>query len=209
MTFQENLLELFPSYEAIETHKKVIIFTVGLMKDPRPLVDFVYKMYTKEMERTCCGYPLIDIDLFGSLYAESTVRLFDHPLHNQHINYYDHRKDDREMTPVHFPSNLYVFEHMTEMVLLHNYDTETELGTCSMIIWDPGEAVTESLWTMCSKILRRQAASHLLISGVRNEAGEELAMSEHAQSLLLYRCDLPVGFMRSILRQLLRCRDTL
>ena len=59
------------------------------MKDPRPLVQHVYEMQVEDYlntMRTGFCHPSIDADLFKSLQAESSVRLFDHPLHNKYIN---------------------------------------------------------------------------------------------------------------------------
>ena len=84
LLFQETLKELFPSWEAVERCKEVIIFTAGLMKDPRPLVQHVYEMQIEH------GPLSIDADLFKSLHDESTVRLPHDPFHNKYINYYHH-----------------------------------------------------------------------------------------------------------------------
>ena len=92
--FQETLKELFPSWEAVRTrYREVVLFVAGLMKDSRPLVQFVYEMQVEDYlnEMRSGGRPSIDADLFKSLHAESSARLVDHPLHNKYINYYDHR----------------------------------------------------------------------------------------------------------------------
>ena len=91
-TFQETLKELFPSWDAVMRYREVILFTVGLLPDPQPLVDHVYEMWIqKELERmkeTAKYAPEVDIDLFRSLYTESTVELRGVWNHNQHINHY-------------------------------------------------------------------------------------------------------------------------
>ena len=60
----------------------MVIFVAGLMKDSRPLVQYVYEMqvedYVNKM-RTDRVDPSIDADLFESLQAESSVRLVDDP----------------------------------------------------------------------------------------------------------------------------------
>ena len=45
---QEMLKELFPSWEAVQRHKEVVIFVAGLMKDPEPLVHHVYEMQIED-----------------------------------------------------------------------------------------------------------------------------------------------------------------
>ena len=74
--FQETLKELFPSWEAVQRYREVVIFVVGLMKDSRPLVQHVYEMQVEDCLnklRTKVGVipPSIDTDLFRSLHAES------------------------------------------------------------------------------------------------------------------------------------------
>ena len=81
------------------------------MKDPRPLVEYIYEIWVEyylNNMRTDVP-PLIDAELFTSIYTESTVQLPDHPLHNKYLNHYDHREDDRprDITPIFHPSRLY------------------------------------------------------------------------------------------------------
>ena len=62
------------------------------MKDPTPLVDYVYEMYIDHyLRRVRIGgsYPTRDDYLFQSLYHESSITLPGSPLHNHHINVYD------------------------------------------------------------------------------------------------------------------------
>ena len=110
--------------KAVRRYREVIIFVAGLMKDPRPLVQHIYEMqvedYLNQM-RTSGGddLPSIDTDLSKSIRAECTDRLFDDPLHNKYINYYDHSEDKRirrprDTTPVKTLSKLYVFRYLKE-----------------------------------------------------------------------------------------------
>ena len=114
--FQETLKELYPSWEAVkDRHREVILFTSGLMKDPKPLINYLYEMqiedYLNRM-RTGDDAPSIDADLFRLFYTEATVKWSDHPLHNEFVNYYDDEEDDRmkrprDTTPIYFPSRVY------------------------------------------------------------------------------------------------------
>ena len=88
-----------------------MLFAVGLMSDPTPLVDHVYQMMIndklEQMRNEKYYYSsLYDNGLLKSLYTESQVQLPGHPLHNQHINYYDHSDDDIENIPIYLPSKL-------------------------------------------------------------------------------------------------------
>ena len=66
------LKELFPSWEAVQRYKEVVIFVVGLMKDPRPLVQHVYEMQVEDYLNniTSGNRPSIDADLLKSLDKE-------------------------------------------------------------------------------------------------------------------------------------------
>ena len=78
---QEALKELFPSMDTIRRHREVIQFTCGLMRDPGPLVEFVFQsciginlrtMRTGHCEEFCVT---IDQDLLQAIYGESRVDL--------------------------------------------------------------------------------------------------------------------------------------
>ena len=106
-----------------ERYREVILFAAGQMKDPSPLVQFVYEMQVEHClyEMRTGEDPYIDTDLFKWLEREATVRLFDDPLHNKYINYYNHDEDERMKRPssiVYFPSKIYHFWYMKEDVVL-------------------------------------------------------------------------------------------
>ena len=139
----------------------MVLFVVGLMKDPRPLVQHAYEMYVEYYlnEMRTKYPPLIDADLFKSLHTESTVRLFDDLLHNKYINYYNHMwiGDPADRTPVYFPSRLYHFEYMRHEVVLENRLIQgEEIPPCAMEIYDPDKAVRGKLLSTCSEISRHQ-----------------------------------------------------
>ena len=100
----------------MQKHKEVIIFTAGLMKDPRLLIEY---MYQKQIE-VLCEFSSIDAYLFKSVDTEATVPLPDNYLHNNHINYYDHNGGDRnersrDKSPIYYTSRLYIFWYLEEM----------------------------------------------------------------------------------------------
>ena len=157
---QETLKELFPSLWAVSRrYREVVLFVAGLMKDSRPLVQFIYEMQVEDYLNSRS----IDTDLFRWLEAESSVRLVDDPLHNKYINYYNHRyRDDPDTTPVYFPSRLYYFKQMRHEVVLENHLIEgEEIPPCAMSIYRPDAAVTDSLLSICSQISRHQAVTDL------------------------------------------------
>ena len=173
---QATLKEFFPSWTAVTRHKEVIIFTVGLLKDPTPLIDYVYDMYIEknlETVRSVDHFVRIDRSLFYSLYHESVVPFPDHPLHNGRLNYYNHAEDDgdlrtRDVTPVFVPSKLYVFTDMREYVLCNiTHEKQGEkVPECAMRIDMPRHAVAETLLSTCMIIWGHQLVTDLFMEGV-------------------------------------------
>ena len=131
--FQKTLNEFFPSWEAVKwTHREVIIFSVGLMKDPTPLVDHVYEMYIDHyLRRVRIGgsYPTIDDYLFQSLYSESPVPLLGSPLNNHHINIYDTLEDGQMGRPFdesNWSQSLHYKSDRMDQYLRHLFDQDTK-----------------------------------------------------------------------------------
>ena len=166
---------MFPSWESVQRNREVVLFVVGLMKDSRPLVQHVYEMlaefYLNQIRTGFSNLILLD-DLLKSLHKESTVRMFDHPLHNKYINYYGHWKDEEmkrpfDTTPVYYPSRLYHFELMKEDVILIKHKEErAEVPECAMYIHEPKIILTNSLLSKCRKISEHQAVTDLRIQYV-------------------------------------------
>ena len=209
------LKELFPCWEVVNRHREVVVFTAGLMKDSRPLVQYIYEMqienYLHRM-RTSRSPPSIDSDLFRSLQTESTVRLFDHPLHNKYINYYHSYRDTN---PVYCPSRVYHFDRMRQGVVLKDHLTEAEeIPPCAMYIWKPDEAVTKRLISTCSRISERQEVTdlelrHVIVTCDDCTSTLEAPRLKNPTALFLYLSDLPDSFYRKLLRQLLHCGESL
>ena len=185
------------------------------MKDPRPLVQYTYEMqiqdYVNRMRTG--GYALIDADLLKSLHTESIVRLFDHPLHNKYINYYNHEwwRGDSDTSPVYFPSRLYHFGYMRHEVVLENHLTDsTEIVPCTVYISGPDEAVRDKLLSSCSEIFMHQVVANLSMKFVSCK-GSILAAPRmsNPQSVILGQCGLPDQFLMKILRQLFGCAETM
>ena len=210
---QETLKELFPSWEAVKRYREVIIFVAGLMKDSRPLVQFLYEMqvevYLNVMRAG--GYPSIDVDLFKWFQAECTVPL-PHPLHNKYINYYYYHHPqygDPDTAPVYYPSRLYCFDQMRLGVVLENHLIQgEEIPPCAMSIGRPDEAVRDSLLSICSQVSRYQAVTDLWMFKVYcSDATEAEApiLSRNIRSLFINSCKLSTSFMRNMLQQLHNC----
>ena len=192
-----------------------MIFTVGLMKDPRPLVDHCYEIQIEDYVNgmsTGSLHPLsIDADLFKSLHTESTLELPGDPLHNKYINYYKYRDEREEKRP--FSSRLYVFNYMQEGVVLRDRLPEaTQIPECTMYVCYPDEvAVSNILQTVCN-ISNYQRVTNLFMYDIdctNLTAAEAPILSTNTQTLVLYSCDLHESYLRNMLRQLFHCSDTL
>ena len=209
-------MELFLSWKAMKRHREVIIFSAGLVKNPRPLINYLYEMqvqnYLSEM-RTGLE-PSIDADLFKSIISES--QLPDHPLHNQFINHYHHSKDDRrnrpcDTTPIYFPSRVYHFRKMKQAVVLENHlSAAAQTPNCAMYIWNPDEATTRDLLQICSEIFKQQPVTDLFMLNVTcRDSSLTVPRMINPESLDLRLCFLPLYFVRSLIQQLFGTGDSL
>ena len=219
--FREKLKQLFRSWWDCVRYSEVIVFSVGLMQDPRPLIQHVYEMYiereqnmirTGEMDKEARrqleaqGKRAADVSLF-----ESVIPLPGHPYHNEYINIYNHSFTPRDTTPITTPSKYYYFVSMSEEVVLDTASV-ADPPECYMEIQEPQAAVTKGLLSTCRAISERQPITDLVMSGVRcgESAGvEPLIISSDARSVVLDNCSLPAEYLSGILRQLTDCGATL
>ena len=196
----------------MKRYREVVLFVAGLMKDSRPLVQFVYEMQVEDyLNGMRTGRTLLSIgtDLFSSLHTESSVRLFDHPLHNKYINYYDHYQDEREKRPsdttVYFPSQVYDFRFMRQGVVWENHLIQgEEIPPCVMYIFLPDEAVSDALLSICSQISTHQPVTHLWMSHVTCNSLEAPRLIKPV-TVVLNGCKFPEDFIKILLRQLIEC----
>ena len=211
--FQETLKELFPSWKAVGRHREVILFAVGLMKHPGPLVQHMYEIQIGDYLNTmrACDGPEIDADLFNLLHAESRVRLVHDPLNNKYINHYDHGSwgGDNKTTTIYCPSRIYHFKWMQKDVVLDEHkEQNAQIHESAMYIYEPREMVTKSLLSTCRMISEHQAVTDLQMKHVdcdgKTEA-EAPILSRNIQSLYIRRCKLHFTFIRNIVQQLHNC----
>ena len=211
------LKELFPSWEAVQRPQRSGHICGGVDEEPEPLVHHVYEMQIEDYqyEMRVGRIPLIDTNLFKSLDTESTVRLFDHPLHNKYINYFSYLWDyeiwKSRYTTLFFPSRLYHFFEMREEVKLEDHLNEvTEIPPCTVYIHNPGYAVKNALLATCGKIWRHQAVTDLYMEGGTIEYPTlEAPKMINPVSLILSHCNLPEHFLSSILHQLKGSEESL
>ena len=210
----------FPSWKTVSRYREVLIFVAGLMKDSRPLVQYLYQILIVDCRNQMKTHGVLsaDKDLFKSLFLESRVKLPDDPLHNSYINWYDHMEDDsknrpRDTTPIYFPSELYVFRDMREGVVLENHLSAAAPQTpnCSMYIrWlIPREAERDVL-LVCSAIFEHQPVTALDMWNVTcRDSSLTAPRMINPQALRLWDCDLPSNFVENLIQQLKGSGDSL
>ena len=214
-------------------YEEVIGFACGLLKNPIPLVEFIYEMYIERQldeartgqwdkeaaqELSAQGKDIGDLKLLRALYTESAVKPADYPLHNKYINYYNTSMETREkrpsdVSPILTPSRLYGFWNMKEPAGCRLQERDDgrndDIPECIMQIKKPEPAIRKALFSACREISRRQPVSDLWIQKVNGDdltAAEAPIMSRNARSLWIWGpSSLPVDFLRSILLQLSDC----
>ena len=212
---QESLELLLPSWNDIKDHREAVLFAVGLMSDPTPLVDHVYQMKIDEKlaemrkENDFFTSEYYD-DLLKSLYAESKIQLPGHPLHNQHINYYDHLHDDIDNRPIYFPSKIYQFQNIKNDIVLgiEQREQEGELPECALIINFVNLKKAQSLLSNCQVIMKNQAINNLFMQNVEHTDFPQtfaFNISKYIQLLTLERCDFPSQTLNHLMEQINEC----
>ena len=103
--------------------------------------------------------------LIHQLYRESKVLLPGNPLHNDHINYYNHDEDDfwnrpRDTTPPFMPTKLYWFAFVRENIPheVEITDEKDEEGAsispnCSICIEKPDKGAASGLLSICNTMV--------------------------------------------------------
>ena len=200
----------------MEKYREVIIFTTGLVKDPRPLLDYIYDMKIDDYLDCMRGrdrFPKIQEDLFKTLYAESVGPLPGHPLHNRYINYYQHVPVvDKDTTPVHTASKLYEFSGIKKQIPWDMEYTghESEVQECAMSIQHPVAAVTKNLLSISRVISKYHPLTDLCLNRVVCDQLTEpdvFNLSENAQSVKLSYCKLPYEVLSHMMQQMSKCKQ--
>ena len=157
----------------------------------------------------------IDTDLLKWLQAESIVRLFDHPLHNKYINYYNHSNDDmnarpRDTTPVKTLSKLYVFSYLREDIAcnIELADQGAETPQCAVRIESSDRVGCLSV--ICRTIWYYQKVSDLYTWDVSFLDFRDVPIrSEEPRLVYLDGRYFPNDFVEKIRRQLFDCGESL
>ena len=216
-----TLNNLFSSLYEVKRLEEVVLFTVGLMSDPTPLVDHVYELYSNRMTKLLrsghvdddiedklkrMGKDINDISVLESFYKESTVELSGTAFHNKHINYYV----GHDATPVYLPSKLFVFEEtLTKINCPGIHDLSEDLiqrETPDSIIFstETNDTYAEDLLNTIHRIGQLQPISDLWIHSINCEEPANtnvFKMSTKARSIHLWNCVLPSTTLDNLLEQ--------
>ena len=205
---------MFPSSKALKRYREVVTFTTGLMKDPRPLVQYIYELQIEDYlnRMRSGGDPSIDAELLKSLHKESAVQLFGHPLHNNCINYYNHKEDDkkerpRDTTRIYAPSRLFVFHAMIDDVFTEYTGNlgNTEVPECTMSIEWLSAAVSKHLLSTCFGISDDQPVTDLRmerVNGLDSSDSHGFNLSKNIKSMSIRECQLSHEVQNHLLQQL-------
>ena len=201
--------------------EELVLFTVGLMDDPTPLVDHVFELeidrvlnmlrYGRDVEEDeeklrRLGKTVNDMNFFKSLYKESSITLAGTAFHNQHINFYI--KGD--ISPVYIPSRLFQFHNVEKdirsLTLLQKgkENVTIEVGDSIFLCSDPGEAAT----TLCHQIRiisQLQPISDMWMFDINCndlENTDVFNMSNKVRSINLWNCAFPALTLDHILHQI-------
>ena len=221
---QGTLKKLFPDWYTIMRYEEVIVFTVGLMKDPSPLIDYVYNMFNEfnlryvkdaniplheetEKNLNLLGKTTINFDFFQCLYSESKVVLPGFPLQNKYCNWF--QNDNKEIlsrNELFFPSQHFSFRDLKEPVFFSKKKwTEGNGKPCSMLIQNPNADIADDLIEVCCKISQWQPVTHLWLEKIRcknTETDQVIELSSKVDTLTIVDCVLPSKIVQGLLQQL-------
>ena len=190
------------------------------MKDPRPLVDYIYEMQIehslndlREDRDTAIS---VEENFFRTLYVESTVPLPDYPLQNRHLtcfNHFDHWcRPNSETTVINTPSKYYQFKGLKKPIVceIEHMEQKTEILDCAMSIESPEVIVTNNVLSNSRNISKHYPLTDLLVFGVECDHLAEpdvFNLSENAQSISFSECKLPCEVLSHLLLQMSHCKQ--
>ena len=106
---------IFPDWYTIVHQQEVLLFTCGLLTNCTPLADWVYEKFIDDVLSNKLMFLVGLKAMFSNqkkilegLYRESGTPLPHHPLHNQHIHWFQ----DRDTSAISISSNLYIFQNI-------------------------------------------------------------------------------------------------
>ena len=228
--FQETLKQFFPSWYHVKRYEEVLIFTCGLMSDPRPLIEHVGEMLVeretlivrggddkREAHLKTMGKSSLLLNLIKSLYTEVSIPLESKPHHNEMFHFYSHEQDDicgraRDITPIGHYSRLYLFESLRACAPHYNIKAFGKSHMeCVVSMHDISGSVANDLLLTCRKISQSQSITDLEMEGFHCDLSQAvradvLRVSKSAQSIKIANSTLPLNFVEHLMRQLQQCK---
>ena len=173
----------------------MVLLIYGLMSDPTPIVHLVCQHWIDD------GRKSIGKTLIESMFYEAGLPVPKDLLHNQLINF--HRNKDT--TPVHVPSRLYVFDDMKAKVSCNIHHGIKEIPECVIRITFPAKTVGKTLISVCKTICEHQAIRELYLRQVDwyfVPDTDVFNLSKTAQSVTLVHCELPSQTLNHLIQQI-------
>ena len=187
-------------------HRQVVLLICGLMSDPTPIIHYVCERWIEHGQKPAGKAAK---DLIGLMYSETGLPVPKDFLHNQWINYYDHRYSlINDTTPIYVPSRSYFFENMKVNISCKIQHRNTEIPECTMSIVSPYPSLAENLLSICHRICQHQAARNLHIRGVICEDLPEphvFTVSKNTESIKIISCELSIQTLRHLVQQINGC----
>ena len=135
---QDSLESFLPDMDSLIRHRQVVLLICGLMSDPTPIIQLVYKHWIDGGQKSA-GKTLIE-----TMFHEAGLPVPKSFLHNQWINYYNHGEGlINDTAPVYVPSRLYRFINMKANVSCNIQHGQSKIPECTISIMSPHEAILE------------------------------------------------------------------
>ena len=184
-------------------HLQVVLLICGLMSDPTPIIHLVYKQWIDDGQKSA-GKTVIK-----AMFPEAGLPVPRNLLHNQWINYYNHRQGlIKDTTQIYVPSRWYWFDHVKEKLSCNIQYGNTEMPECTMKIIKPHVTVTKDLLSICHRICQLQAVRDLDILGIRCVDLPEphvFTLSKNTELIKIINCELSIQTLRHLVQQINRC----
>ena len=209
-------------------YEEVIEFTVGLMADPSPLIDYVYTTFNEfnlkyirewaislheqtEKKLNVLGKTTINLDFFQLLYSESKVSLPGAPLQNKYCNWFQHDKkgmmSGNELF-VYLPSKHFEFHDLKQRIScpnIKNISQHKDRQPCSILVQNPDPDVADDLISICCTITELQPVTNLRLEKIKCKikvTENVIRLSSEAKTLTVVDCLLPSAIVKNLLQQL-------
>ena len=179
---EAQLQRLFPSWYDIMRFEEVVVFTVGLMKDPTLLIGHVCNAFSemntgylseehkvphdeKEIKLKSIGKTAVNLDFFKMLKSESKRTFPWPPLQNPYFNWISHAEIGkiRDMSNVYIPSKYYNFQNVRHPIgtsITEKAQTDVE---CSLVVDNPHASIVNDLLSICATICEHQPIVNLCL----------------------------------------------